>query len=75
MADNTEFYFHDYNEWRQAITERCNIKLTPEYSRSRIAALQDSSDRTTQEFTEKYGEAYLSQVISWFQQAETESNQ
>lgn len=68
-----EFYFQSYNEWRHAITERCNINLTSEYVRSRITALRDSSDRATQEFTSKYGEAYLQQVIRWFEQAEQES--
>lgn len=70
MTDTTEFYFQSFMEWRQALTERCNIKLTPEYARSRIAALQDPSDKVTQEFKSKYGEAYLQQVIKWFQQAE-----
>ena len=70
MVDTNDFYFKSFEEWRQAITERCNIKLTPEYVRSRIAALQDPSEKTTQEFTAKYGTAYLSQVIQWFEQAE-----
>ena len=70
MSDTSDFYFQNFADWRQAITERCNIDLTPEYARSRISALQDSADKTTQEFTAKYGEAYLNQVIQWFEQAE-----
>lgn len=70
MKDTTEFYFKDYQEWRHALTERCKIDLTPEYARARILALQDLSDRSTQEFKAKYGDAYLQQVIQWFEQAE-----
>lgn len=70
MTDTTEFYFKDYQEWRHALVERCNIDLTPEYARARILALQDLSDRSTKEFKAKYGDAYLQQVIQWFEQAE-----
>lgn len=70
MKDTADFYFQSFAEWHQAITERCNINLTPEYARSRIAALQDPLDKSTRDFTSKYGEAYLQQVIQWFEQAE-----
>jgi len=70
MRDASNFYFQSFNEWREAITIRCNIKLTKEYVHSRINALQDSSDKTTQEFKAQYGEDYLNQVIDWFKQAE-----
>ena len=70
MNDAANFYFQSYNEWRLALTERCKIKLTQDYARTRISALQDSSDPHTQEFAAKYGEAYLQQVIQWFEQAE-----
>ncbi|MEM6582596.1 MAG: hypothetical protein AAF699_15060 [Pseudomonadota bacterium] len=70
MSDSSNFYFQDYTEWHHAITERCNINLTPDYARSRISALSNSDDPTTQEFTAKYGEAYLRQVIEWFERAE-----
>ena len=69
MSDTSHFYFQNYDEWRLALTERCRIDLTPEYARSRIAALEDPKDSATQEFTAKYGEAYLRQVIEWFEQA------
>ncbi len=70
MNDQADFYFQSYEEWRQTITGRCNIDLTPEYARKRIAALRNPSDRSTREFTTKYGKAYLNQVIKWFEQAE-----
>lgn len=70
MTDTTEFYFKNYMEWRQSLTERCKIDLTPEYARSRITALKDLSNRSTREFKSKYGDAYLQQVIQWFEQAE-----
>ncbi len=70
MAETSAFYFQSYEEWHHAITERCRIDLTPEYARSRLAALRDPADATTSEFTAKYGEAYLRQVIQWFEHAE-----
>ncbi|MDJ0910522.1 MAG: hypothetical protein QNI99_15090 [Woeseiaceae bacterium] len=73
MTDTSGFYFQTYTEWRDALTRRCGIDLTPDYARSRISALQDSSDKTTREFAAKYGDAYLQQVIQWFEQAERDS--
>ncbi|OCQ22532.1 hypothetical protein A7985_00775 [Pseudoalteromonas luteoviolacea] len=73
VVDATNFYFQSYEQWRHAITVKCNIKLTPEYARSRIASLSDSNERHTKEFADKYGEAYLMQVIEWFARAEQES--
>ena len=70
MIDTTDFYFQSYSEWHKAITERCKIDLTPEYVRSRISALQNPKDKSTQEFKLKYGEPYLQQVIEWFKQAD-----
>ena len=70
MSNNNDFYFQSYAQWRQAITQRCNIDLTPEYTSGRIAALRDANDPRTQEFTAKYGDAYLQQVIQWFEQAQ-----
>lgn len=73
MTDTSDFYFKSFEEWRQAITIRCNIKLTPDYARTRINALQDPKDKMTQQFKTKYGEAYLQQVIRWFEQAEAQT--
>ncbi len=70
MTDTRGFYFQSYEEWRHAITERCRIDLTPEYARARITALRNPGDSATREFTDLYGDAYLQQVIQWFEQAE-----
>ena len=72
MANQVGFYFSNYAEWRHAITVNCKIELTPEYAQNRINALNDDTDKTTQEFTHKYGESYLNQVIQWFEQAKKE---
>ena len=66
------FYFQSYEEWRNALTIRCRIKLTPEYAAGRIAALQSPSDPTTRDFLKVYGEDYLQQVIRWFERAQGE---
>ncbi len=70
MSVTANFYFQSYDEWRHALTERCKINLTPDYARTRISALRDTADPHTKEFTAQYGEAYLQQVIEWFEQAE-----
>jgi len=69
MTDTTDFYFKNFEEWHHALTVHCKINLTPEYARSRISALQNPLDKATKAFTSKYGEAYLQQVIKWFEQA------
>ena len=69
MKNNTGFYFTSYQEWHQAITIRCNIKLTPDYAEQRINALSNTSDPNTIEFVTKYGADYTNQVIQWFERA------
>ena len=69
MFDSKNFYFQNFADWHQAITVRCKIDLTPDYIQSRISALQNPKDKSTQEFKSKYGETYLNQVIEWFKQA------
>ncbi|MCG7546888.1 hypothetical protein [Pseudoalteromonas sp. Of7M-16] len=70
MNEHSSFYFQSYEQWRHAITVRCNINLTPEYARARIHALSDPNDLHTREFAAKYGDAYLKQVVAWFTRAE-----
>lgn len=70
MSDSTGFYFQSYAEWRHALTQRCGINLTPDYARTRISALRNPSDQHTREFVAKYGEAYLQQIVRWFEEAE-----
>lgn len=65
-------YFQSYSEWREALTVRCGIRLTPDYARERIAALKNPSDRSTADFIKCYGEGYLKQVVAWFERAERE---
>ena len=66
---NSHFYFQSYTEWRDALTTRCNIKLTPEYASERITSLENTNDPHTKEFKDKYGDDYLQQVIRWFKQS------
>lgn len=69
MTDNTNFYFQNYQQWREALTVRCKINLTPEYAQERIASLENAADPHTKEFKQKYGDEYLQQVIAWFKQS------
>jgi len=67
MSIQGYFYLQSYEKWCEAITGRCNIRLTPDCTRSRVLALKDPSEQSTKEFAERYGEAYLQQVILWFE--------
>ncbi|MGJ8633326.1 MAG: hypothetical protein ACSHX7_05345 [Luteolibacter sp.] len=67
--------FRNYYDWRSTITGACGLTLTAAYCRERIAALGDSQTPSTKSFTHTYGESYLAQVISWFQQAESEASE
>jgi hypothetical protein len=62
-------YFETYEEWHEAITERCGLTLTKTYCEERIRALSDPKDLSTRSFVELYGEGYLQKVISWFRRA------
>jgi hypothetical protein len=64
------FYFSSYEQWREAYGARCGIKLTPEYCRERIRALNDPNEPSTAEFVKCYGKDYLRQVVQWFERAE-----
>lgn len=66
--------FSNYAEWREALTVKCGIELSPQYARERIQALENKNDSSTADFVKCYGEAYCQQVISWFQRAEREGH-
>ena len=69
MIESSNFYFQSYEEWRYAITNRCNINLTKDYALNRVVALKNTNDSYTKAFEAQYGEAYLKQVIQWFERA------
>ncbi len=65
----TDHFFINYDEWRDAMDNRCKIPLTPEYCAERIQALQDPGDPSTKQFVNLYGAAYRDNVIAWFKKA------
>jgi hypothetical protein len=62
-----------YQQWRECITVRCGIALTKTYIASRLVELRDPSHPKTHEFCGKYGQAYLTQIVQWFETAQKES--
>ena len=62
-------YFETYDEWRDAMTNRCGLPLTATYCDERIQALQNGRDASTKDFVKLYGSAYLDRVVSWFERA------
>jgi len=58
-----------YEAWRHCIEVECGLRLTPDYIRQRIAALENPQDFHTQQFVRCWGEAHRVQVLDWFRQA------
>lgn len=63
---------NSYSEWKHCITVLCQIQLTPEFVKGRIAALSDKSSPGTARFIELYSDGYRLRVIQWFEQAQKE---
>ena len=77
MVDDTaryteELFPSNYASWRYCIEVKCNLALTPEYIRSRIAVLADSRHEESRRFARLYGESWREQVLAWFQRAAAE---
>lgn len=68
MADTDDF-FSRYEEWHEAITHKCGIRLTPEYCAERVEALMNTKDPSTREFVRLFGERYRDTVVGWFERA------
>ncbi|PQO28988.1 hypothetical protein [Blastopirellula marina] len=60
---------HTYEQWRDCITVRCGIALTPTFVRERLAELRDTKHQRTKKFGEHYGPEYLACVVDWFERA------
>ncbi len=72
MAEAGQFP-RSYEEWRTCITVRCRIPLTRSFVETRMTELQDETHPGTREFRDRYGDAYLEQVVAWFETARAEA--
>jgi hypothetical protein len=59
--------------WRYCIEYKCGLRLTPDYIQQRIGVLTDPLREETRRFARTYGNAYLAQVVAWFERAATAS--
>jgi hypothetical protein len=64
-----ELFPSDYESWRYCIEVKCGVGFTPEFLQERIAVLGDPRHEESQRFASLYGEAYLKQVLTWFERA------
>ncbi len=55
-----------YEAWLRFTTEQCNVELTPEFARQRVAALEDAKSAEAVSFARLYGEAHRARVVEWF---------
>lgn len=74
MFDPKDFYFQNYADWHHAITVRCKIDLTPDYIQSRISALQNPKEKSTQEFKSKYGRPTCIRLLNGLNKQAKENN-
>ena len=61
-----------YEQWRNCIEVRCNIRLTPTFIRARLTELQNDKHAKTREFARLYGGDHLQRTIAWFRRAADE---
>lgn len=62
-----------YETWVECIVVRCGLDLTPAFIAARIAALRDPADAMTRRLAEMWGDAYVQQLIAWFERAGEEA--
>ncbi len=67
-----ELFPQNYERWRYCIEHKCGLRLTPDYIQQRIGILTDPQQEETQRFERIYGNAYLAQVVAWFERAAAE---
>ncbi len=64
-----------YDEWKDCITIKCGIELTPNYVRERLDELADKKNFKTSKLIEFWGEPHYRDIVTWFQTAAEELNQ
>ena len=62
----------DYASWRYCIEVKCNLALTPDFIKARIAVFGDPQNEESQRFAKMYGDPWREQVLTWFQRAASE---
>ena len=63
---------NSYEQWRECIEVRGNIRLTPSYINERLSEMQDDKHVQTREFAKLYGNDHLQRTIAWFRRAADE---
>jgi len=59
----------NFIEWKKCITVDCKIGLTRDFIANRLAVYGDTQHEETKRFAALYGQAYLRNIIGWFEQA------
>ncbi|MBA4144033.1 MAG: hypothetical protein H0X43_13925 [Nitrosospira sp.] len=63
-----------FREWRHCIEHECGIQLTPWFIEKRLRILGQRQHEETLRFIRHYGEAQWRRTVSWFKQADTETD-
>ena len=58
-----------FEEWKNCIINDCKIKLTKEFTASRLKVYEDKRNAETKKFVALYGEQHLNNVIYWLKKA------
>ena len=56
-----------FEQWLNCIEKDCKIELTEQFCKKRLIELNDSNDKASLDFKNKYGESHFNNVKMWFE--------
>lgn len=62
----------NYIEWKNCITNKCEINLTADFVSTRLSALSNSNTKESLNFKKLYGEQHYINILLWLNQAQNE---
>ncbi len=55
-----------FEEWKNCIINDCEINLTKDFAKKRLAVYENPTDKETVRFVKLYGKTHLENIIYWF---------
>jgi len=56
-----------FEQWLNCIEKDCKIELTKQFCEKRLVELNDSNDKSSLDFKNKYGQQHFENVKMWFE--------
>lgn len=60
----------DFETWRDCITIKCGIALSPAFARQRLAIYRQVTHIETAEFIRLYGSRHYQNIVAWLETIE-----